>query len=108
MPLAPAVAEAADRIEQLIQVFRGCEGVDDRGTHGTDAVDFGRHDVELTRFDHTSAQFELEVPQLFARRVVERFALVEKVCADELLPSHDMAEGMAAFLEKRAPVWRHA
>lgn len=46
--------------------------------------------------------------QLFARRVVERFAVVEKVCADELLPTHDMAEGMAAFLEKRSPVWRHS
>ncbi|MDY0012483.1 MAG: cyclohexa-1,5-dienecarbonyl-CoA hydratase [Rhodocyclaceae bacterium] len=44
--------------------------------------------------------------QVFARRVVERFAVVEKICMEELLPTHDMAEGMSAFLEKRQPAWR--
>lgn len=44
--------------------------------------------------------------QVFARRVVERFAVVEKICMEELLPTHDMAEGMSAFLEKRRPAWR--
>ncbi len=45
--------------------------------------------------------------QEFARRVVDRFAVVEKLCAEELVRTDDMREGMTAFLEKRQPVWHN-
>lgn len=34
-------------------------------------------------------------------------AAAERLYLDELAATADMAEGLAAFLEKRAPVWRH-
>ena len=45
--------------------------------------------------------------QAYAQRVVARIAIAEKLAIDELLPTHDMTEGMAAFLEKRKPVWQN-
>jgi len=37
----------------------------------------------------------------------EALARVERVYLDELMPTEDAQEGLTAFLEKRAPVWRH-
>ena len=34
-------------------------------------------------------------------------AETERIYKEELLPLEDLAEGAAAFLEKRKPVWRH-
>lgn len=33
--------------------------------------------------------------------------IAERLYLDELAPTDDMREGIAAFLEKRSPVWRH-
>jgi cyclohexa-1,5-dienecarbonyl-CoA hydratase len=37
----------------------------------------------------------------------EALAETERIYKEELLPLEDLAEGSAAFLEKRRPVWRH-
>lgn len=37
----------------------------------------------------------------------EALAESERLYLDELCPTADMAEGIAAFLEKRRPVWKH-
>jgi cyclohexa-1,5-dienecarbonyl-CoA hydratase len=37
----------------------------------------------------------------------EALAESERIYKEELGPTEDMAEGIAAFLEKRRPVWRH-
>ena len=37
----------------------------------------------------------------------EALAETERIYKEELLPLEDMAEGTAAFLAKRRPVWRH-
>jgi len=37
----------------------------------------------------------------------EALAESERLYLDELCPTADMAEGVAAFLEKRRPVWKH-
>lgn len=37
----------------------------------------------------------------------QALARVEKIYLDELMPTEDAQEGLAAFLEKRAPVWRN-
>jgi cyclohexa-1,5-dienecarbonyl-CoA hydratase len=37
----------------------------------------------------------------------EALAETERIYQEELLPLEDLAEGAAAFLEKRRPVWRH-
>ena len=37
----------------------------------------------------------------------EALAESERLYLDELCPTADMAEGVAAFLEKRQPVWKH-
>ncbi len=37
----------------------------------------------------------------------EALAETERIYKEELLPLEDVEEGAAAFLEKRAPVWRH-
>jgi cyclohexa-1,5-dienecarbonyl-CoA hydratase len=37
----------------------------------------------------------------------EALAETERLYKEELLPLEDLAEGAAAFLEKRRPVWRH-
>jgi len=42
----------------------------------------------------------------YAQRIVQRFPEVETLCSKEALATHDMTEGMTAFLEKRKPVWR--
>lgn len=45
--------------------------------------------------------------QEFSRRVIEGFRAVETLCAEILVPSHDMSEGLKAFFEKREPVWKN-
>jgi len=40
-------------------------------------------------------------------RVLSRLADAEKLYLDDLMKLHDAREGIAAFLEKRAPVWRN-
>lgn len=42
----------------------------------------------------------------FARRVKDRFAEVETLCLDGLMATHDATEGLAAFMERRQPVWQ--
>lgn len=42
------------------------------------------------------------------REVLSRLDKVEKMYLDELMNYADAHEGVAAFLEKRAPVWKHA
>jgi enoyl-CoA hydratase/carnithine racemase len=37
----------------------------------------------------------------------EALAESERLYLDELCPTADMTEGVAAFLEKRRPVWKH-
>jgi len=37
----------------------------------------------------------------------EALAETERIYRDELLPLEDLTEGVAAFLEKRRPLWRH-
>ncbi|HEX6864361.1 MAG TPA: enoyl-CoA hydratase/isomerase family protein [Thermoanaerobaculia bacterium] len=41
------------------------------------------------------------------RGFTEALAESERLYLDELCPTADMAEGIAAFLEKRRPVWKH-
>jgi cyclohexa-1,5-dienecarbonyl-CoA hydratase len=41
------------------------------------------------------------------RGFTEALAESERLYLDELCPTTDMAEGIAAFLEKRRPVWKH-
>ena len=37
----------------------------------------------------------------------QALAETERIYKEELLPLEDVAEGAAAFLEKRPPVWKH-
>ena len=41
------------------------------------------------------------------RSVRERLAEVERLYLERLMATHDANEGLAAFLEKREPVWQH-
>jgi cyclohexa-1,5-dienecarbonyl-CoA hydratase len=41
------------------------------------------------------------------RELRERLAEVERLYLDTLMKTHDANEGLAAFLEKRAPAWKH-
>ncbi len=41
------------------------------------------------------------------RELRERLAEVERLYLDRLMKSHDANEGLAAFLERRAPSWEH-
>ena len=36
----------------------------------------------------------------------QALAAVEKLYLDELMQAHDAHEGLAAFMEKRSPVWQ--
>lgn len=40
-------------------------------------------------------------------RFWECLTALERLYLDELVPTHDANEGLAAFLEKRAPIWNH-
>lgn len=40
--------------------------------------------------------------------IEKRLADAERLYIDELLPTHDGVEGIAAFLEKRRPTWKNA
>jgi len=40
-------------------------------------------------------------------RMLEHLERVEKIYLDELMKLSDAHEGVAAFLEKRAPQWKH-
>jgi len=42
------------------------------------------------------------------RKLRERLAEVERIYLQELMATHDANEGLAAFLAKRAPAWKHA
>jgi enoyl-CoA hydratase/carnithine racemase len=41
------------------------------------------------------------------RAFADALAETERVYAEELCRTEDMEEGVAAFLEKRRPVWKH-
>jgi cyclohexa-1,5-dienecarbonyl-CoA hydratase len=41
-------------------------------------------------------------------QLLARLEAAEALYLDELMPLHDANEGIAAFVEKRQPVWRHA
>ncbi|MBZ0237357.1 MAG: cyclohexa-1,5-dienecarbonyl-CoA hydratase, partial [Deltaproteobacteria bacterium] len=41
------------------------------------------------------------------RDLAELLPAVERLYLEELSPTHDAEEGIAAFLEKRAPRWEH-
>lgn len=43
----------------------------------------------------------------FVRRVQAKLAAVERRYLDELMAGDDPAEGLSAFIEKRAPAWKH-
>jgi cyclohexa-1,5-dienecarbonyl-CoA hydratase len=42
------------------------------------------------------------------RRLVTELPAIERLYLEDLMPTHDAVEGLTAFLEKRAPAWRHA
>jgi cyclohexa-1,5-dienecarbonyl-CoA hydratase len=48
------------------------------------------------------------VRQSFSARLRAELPALERIYLQELMPSHDAVEGLQAFLDKRAPVWRHA
>ena len=58
-------------VQQLVQVLGRRERIDDRRPHRANAVDLCRHDVEFARFDHATAQFQLELAQLLPRSLDE-------------------------------------
>lgn len=43
-----------------------------------------------------------------AARIRGELPALEKLYLEELMATHDAAEGLRAFLDKRPPVWRHA
>lgn len=76
------------------------------------------HDQLDTRLDELAD--ELTRPSAAVARLTKRAVLAggdrpfeaaleiaERLYLDELAPTDDMREGIAAFLEKRSPVWRH-
>lgn len=43
----------------------------------------------------------------YAERIAEKLDAIERLYLDELMAHADPVEGLRAFMEKRAPVWRH-
>lgn len=79
------------------------EGTD---PHETATEWYRRHLAELSGFTIRQATDALRIGGGTMRFVGSRLARIEKLYLERLLPSHDGNEGIAAFLEKRKPVWR--
>ncbi len=70
---------------------------------------------ELERLTVQISQKSLQVLRLLKRAILagrdrsfdEALAECERLYLEELIDTQDMQEGLAAFLEKRAPNWKH-
>jgi enoyl-CoA hydratase len=72
-------------------------------------------DMELERLEAQISQKSLPVLRLLKRAIQagrdrsfdEALAESERLYLEELIDTQDMHEGLAAFLEKRSPHWKH-
>ena len=79
-------------------------------------VDDDRLDDEVAEFSgqvtaHSAAVTRLAVRAIRARRTrdfAQALSESERLYTEELTQTHDMNEGLTAFLDKRRPSWRHS
>ena len=92
------------RVEALLLDI---ERTGDRGPHR----DFDRdHDLLPHRLDDPAEAAQRDEATAAARRslrqhVAEVLPDLERLYLDDLMQTHDAAEGIAAFIEKRVPIW---
>jgi cyclohexa-1,5-dienecarbonyl-CoA hydratase len=71
------------------------------------AAALGYFDEHLAKLSASSLRFATEAARAeMVDRVRHKLARLERVYLDELMKTDDAAEGLQAFLEKRAPVWK--
>ena len=68
---------------------------------------YQKHFAPLSAFALRQANEALRRGAAEIEAVGPRLSNIERLYVDRLLPSHDGNEGIAAFLEKRGPEWRH-
>jgi cyclohexa-1,5-dienecarbonyl-CoA hydratase len=69
----------------------------------------GWFETHLLPLSASSLRFAVRAARAgYVARVVEKLAVVEALCAGDLMATHDALEGLQAFVDKRPPAWRHA
>jgi len=72
------------------------------------AAALGYFDEHLRRKSASSLRFAVRAARFdFAARVSAKIATVERMYLDELMATHDAAEGLNAFIGKREARWQH-
>ena len=95
---------AAECVQEAVEVFGAGEWIDDRHAQGADAVEIGRHDVELARLDQPAAELQLEAADPFGRSAAKRVGNVAENddVALRLVERLEIGRG-GKLLEQRLP-----
>ena len=104
---------------KIVEMLAGGEPIDGREAHRLglvnqliDAADF---DAGVAAFAATFARMSRPVLQLMMRvlkgasgqTLQSGHDAAARIYIDELMPLDDVEEGLAAFAEKRSPIWKH-
>lgn len=83
-------------------------GLIDRLADDPEALALAYFDEHLAAHSACALRFAVKAARgALARRVAERLDEVERICAEDLIRTEDMLEGLVAFTEKRPPRWRN-